>query len=251
MRIAVVTDIHGNLTALDAVIADLKQTTPDLVVQGGDLVTGGHRPVEVLDRVREREWPGVQGNTDEVLWKPELFEQFMQSAPKLAHIWRMVFHDQVPRTCDLIGPDRLAWLRQLPLEWLGDDLAVVHAAPGNLWKSPMHNATDTELETTYAPLGRAVVAYGHIHVPFVRSVGGRIVANCGSVGMPFDGDPRASYLLVDGVAAAIRRVEYDVDAEVQGLLASTYPDKERIAETLRSARYVLPPAPTVKPTAPN
>ena len=71
MRFAVVTDIHGNLTALEAVIADLEQVGPDLVVQGGDLVAGGHRPVEVLDRVRDRGWPGVQGNTDEMLWKPK------------------------------------------------------------------------------------------------------------------------------------------------------------------------------------
>src|SRR4051794_6903986 len=117
MRVAVVTDIHGNLTALDAVIADLQQTSPDLVVQGGDLVSGGHRPADVLDRVRERGWPGVQGNTDEMLWKPEMFDRFMQSVPQLGHIWRMVFHQQAPATLDLIGSDRLAWLREMPLEW--------------------------------------------------------------------------------------------------------------------------------------
>lgn len=242
MRVAVITDIHGNLTALEAVIADLEQVAPDLVVQGGDLVAGGHRPVEVLDRVRERGWPGVQGNTDEMLWKPELFDQFMRSVPQLAHIWRMVFHKQAPATRELIGPDRLAWLRQMPLQWRGDALAVVHASPGNLWRSPMHNATNEELETTYAPLDRAVVAYGHIHLPFVREVGNMVVANCGSVGMPFDGDPRASYLVVDNGVAAIRRVEYDVEREIASLMRSTYPDAERIAETLRTARYVLPPS---------
>lgn len=242
MRVAVVTDIHGNLTALEAVIADLKQTMPDVVVQGGDLVAGGHRPVEVLDRVRERGWPGVLGNTDEMLWRPELFERFMQNVPQLGHIWRMVFQDQAPATRDLIGEARLAWLRQLPMEWHDETLAVVHAAPGDLWRSPMHNATDEVLEQTYAPLERPIVAYGHIHVPFVRSVGNRVIANCGSAGMPFDGDPRASYLLIDEGAPSIRRVEYDVEEEVRSLMESSYPDRQRIAETLRSARYVLPPA---------
>jgi putative phosphoesterase len=242
MRYAVITDIHGNLTALEAVIADLEQVAPDLVVQGGDLVAGGHRPVEVLDRVRERGWPGVQGNTDEMLWKPELFDQFMRSVPQLAHVWRMVFHQQAPATRELIGPDRLAWLRQMPLLWRGDALAVVHASPGNLWRSPMHNATNEELETVYAPLDRPVIAYGHIHLPFVREVGNMVVANCGSVGMPFDGDPRASYLVVDKGVASIRRVEYDVEREIASLMRSTYPDAERIAETLRTARYVLPPS---------
>jgi len=247
MRIAVVTDIHGNLTALEAVIADLQQVAPDIVVQGGDLVAGGHRPVEVLDRVRERNWPGVQGNTDEMLWKPELFEQFMERVPQLGHIWRMVFHEQAPVTRDLLGPARLAWLREMPLEWRGSDLAVVHAAPGNLWRSPMHNASDEELATIYGPLGSAVVAYGHIHLPFVRAidVGGRecTVVNCGSVGMPFDGDPRAAYAIVDGATASIRRVDYDVEGEVRSLMQSSYPDKARIAETLRTARYVLPEPP--------
>jgi len=242
MRFAVISDIHGNLNALEAVIADLEQVAPDLVIQGGDLVAGGHRPVEVLDRVRERGWPGVQGNTDEMLWRPELFDQFMRTVPQLAQVWRMVFQQQAPATRDLIGADRLAWLRQMPLEWRGDGLAVVHAAPGNLWRSPMHNATNEELETTYAPLDRAIVAYGHIHVPFVRGIGNRVVANCGSVGMPFDGDPRASYLVVDEGVASIRRVEYDVEGEIASLTRSSYPDAERIAQTLRTARYVLPPS---------
>ena len=241
MRIAIVTDIHGNLTALEAVIADLKQLAPDIVVEGGDLVAGGHRPVEVLDRVRALGWPGVQGNTDEMLWKPEMFDRFMSTAPQLSHVWRMVFQLQAPATRAMIGTERLEWLKQMPLEWRNETIAVVHAAPGNLWRSPMHNATDEELETTYGPLDRPVVAYGHIHLPFVRNIGRRTVANCGSVGMPFDGDPRASYLIVDDGVATIRRVEYDVEAEVASLLKSGYPDAERIAETLRTARYVLPP----------
>jgi len=243
MRMAVVTDIHGNLTALEAVVADLKQIAPDIVVQGGDLVAGGHRPAEVFDRVRELAWPGVQGNTDEMLWKPELLARFIESVPKLEHVWRMVFEQQAPTTTALLGRDRLAWLQAMPLEWRNDDVAVVHASPGNLWRSPMHNATDEELESTYAALERRIVAYGHIHLPFIREIGRRIVANCGSVGMPFDGDTRACYLVIDDGVPAIRRVEYDLDAEVRSLLQSQYPDCERIAETLRTARYILPPSP--------
>jgi predicted phosphodiesterase len=67
MRVAVLSDIHANLTALDAVIADLRTTAPDLVVHGGDLMAGGPRPAEVIDRIREMNWPGVYGNTDEAL----------------------------------------------------------------------------------------------------------------------------------------------------------------------------------------
>src|SRR5260370_34621309 len=68
MRLAVISDIHGNLTALDAVIADLKQTTPDLVLHAGDLVANGCRPLEVLDRIRSLRWNGDLGKTDEMRW---------------------------------------------------------------------------------------------------------------------------------------------------------------------------------------
>jgi len=64
MRIAVVSDIHGNLTALEAVLADLEQTSPDLALHGGDLADGGSSPIEVVDRIRDLGWQGVMGNTD-------------------------------------------------------------------------------------------------------------------------------------------------------------------------------------------
>ena len=241
MRIAVLSDIHANLTALDAVIADLKKTAPDLVVHGGDLVIGCHRPAEAIDRVRERGWPGVFGNTDEVLWKPELFESFMEATPRLAPVWKIVFHEHVPAITAMIGSDRLAWLSALPMVWRGS-ISVLHAAPDSVWRSPMFNATDEELAGAYGPLNAPIVAYGHIHLPFVRPLASMIVANCGSVGMPFDGDPRASYLLIDKGMPSIRRVEYDVEREAQELLRSGYPDAARTAETLRTARYVLPPS---------
>jgi predicted phosphodiesterase len=66
MRSAIVSDIHGNLPALEAVLADLEQVRPDLVLHGGDLALGGPHPVEVVDRVRELGWAGVLGNTDEL-----------------------------------------------------------------------------------------------------------------------------------------------------------------------------------------
>lgn len=76
MRIAIVSDIHGNRTALEAVLADLRQTAPDLIFHGGDLADGGASPVEVLDQIRDLGWQGVVGNTDEMLFQPESLEEF-------------------------------------------------------------------------------------------------------------------------------------------------------------------------------
>ena len=71
MRVAIVSDVHGNLTALDAVVADVERRAPDVVLHGGDLALMGAQPAAVIDRVRELGWPGVVGNTDEALWRGE------------------------------------------------------------------------------------------------------------------------------------------------------------------------------------
>ncbi len=85
MRIAVVSDIHGNLAALDAVIADLKRVGADAVIHSGDLVGGGASPAEVIDRVRDLGWPGVYGNAEEMLWAPTRVTETLQ-APHLQRV---------------------------------------------------------------------------------------------------------------------------------------------------------------------
>jgi hypothetical protein len=97
----------------------------------------------------------------------------------------------------MIGESRMAWLRELPMELRHDNLVLMHAGPGNLWRAPMDTADDAELEATYAQLNAEIVVYCHIHRPFIRKVGGMTVCNTGSVGLPYDGDPRSSYLLID------------------------------------------------------
>src|SRR5579862_5417557 len=83
MRIAIVSDIHGNRTALEAVLADLRQTSPDLIFHGGDLADGGASPVEIVDRLRDLRWPGVAGNTDELLFRPESLDEFAATTPAM------------------------------------------------------------------------------------------------------------------------------------------------------------------------
>lgn len=238
MRLAVVSDIHGNLTALEAVAADVASRGVDRVVHGGDLVLMGARPGEVLDRIDELGWPGIVGNTDELLWRPDELETQLARAPKLEPLLRMLFERYAPVTAERLGEGRVGRLRELPATLRVGDLCVVHASPGDLWRAPMPSATDDELIETYRGLEAAAVAYGHIHRPFARDTKELKIANCGSVGLPWDGDPRASYLLVDDGGARLIRVEYDVDAELRALAASGYPDSTRIAEMLRSGRFV-------------
>lgn len=240
MRIAIISDIHGNMTALDAVLADLRQQKPDLVLHGGDLPYGGSNPAEVIDCIVHEGWKGVLGNTDEMLWDRSARPALEASAPKLKPLFRALFDFCGPATTQMIGPSRLAWLRALPAELRRDNLVLMHASPGNVWRSPMDTADDAEMVTTYGQLNAEIVVYCHIHRPFIRNVGHMTVCNTGSVGSPYDGDLRASYLIIDDGQPAIRRVEYDVEKEVGRLLASDYPYKEWIAEMRRKASYVPP-----------
>src|SRR5579875_2738418 len=107
MKIAIVSDIHGNLTALEAVIADIERIQPDLVVHGGDLAASGPRPAECLDRIRELGWPGVLGNTDEMLWTYD-------AAPDGPS---PVIERQMDATRAMVGEQRIAWFQTFQREW--------------------------------------------------------------------------------------------------------------------------------------
>jgi putative phosphoesterase len=239
MRIAIVSDIHGNRRAFDEVLADLRQVAPDLVVHGGDLAAGGTHPADVIDQIRSLGWLGVRGNTDEMLWAPESLTNYATANPKLTPILFRI-HDTIAPTVASIGDERLRWLEQLPRRYSREGLSLVHASPGDLWRAPMPNASDDELRHTYGSLGSRVVVYGHIHCPYIRRLPDLIVANAGSVSQSYDGDTRASYLIMDEEQITTRRVDYDVQSEAQDLLHSGLPHAAWMARILLTGKYCPP-----------
>lgn len=238
MRTAIVSDIHGNLTAFEAVLADLRETSPDRILHGGDLADMGANPVEIVDRIRDLGWPGVAGNGEEALSKPETLEEFASHSTAPLSLWSAV-REFMSATRDLLGEDRLTWLRNLPRIHLVGDLALVHASPESRWRAPGPEVNEAELHAIYVTLAAPVVVYGHIHRPFIRQTK-ILVANTGSVGLSYDGDPRASYLLLDDSQPTIRRVAYDLDKELLHLSASHLHHANWIARTLRSASPQMP-----------
>jgi predicted phosphodiesterase len=239
MRIAILSDIHGNRTAFEAVLADLRQISPDLILHGGDLADAGASPAEIVDWIRDLGWQGVAGNTDEMLFRPESLEAFAKRSPQLQPVFAVI-EEMATATRELLGEDRLAWLRELPRVQVYGPAALVHASPESLWLAPAPEANDTELESIYAQLNQPIVVYAHIHRPFIRSVAGMTVVNTGSVSLSYDGDHRASYLLLDESTPSIRRVAYDLDAELEALAGVDLPHADWIARTLQSASPQMP-----------
>ena len=244
MRIAIVSDIHGNRTAFEAVLADLRETSPDLVLHGGDLADSGSSPTEIVDHIRDLGWSGVLGNTDEMHSRPVALEDFASQSSAPPSLWAAV-GEMAAATHAILGEDRIAWMRTLPRTLVQESIALVHASPASPWHAPGPEASDEELEAIYGALRRRTVVYGHIHRSFVRTIRHSpiqemLIVNTGSVSLSYDGDGRAAYLLMDNSKPTIRRVEYDVERELRTLAASGLPHSDWVAKILRSRSPQLP-----------
>lgn len=244
-RVAVLSDVHGNVAALEAVRKQLKREKPDVVAIGGDLVMNGPEPGAAIDAIRAMEAEGaivVQGNTDIAVadadygaafpWLQDGPTDAMRAVAEWAH--------------DALDDDQLAWIRRLPSERrvrIGEHLLLVtHASPGS-----QTQGFDQGLDpsTTLERLSRTdarVVACGHTHIPEVREFGWKVIVNGGSAGYVFDGDPTASWALVtfdDGtISAEIKRTEYDVLAVSNAISSRGLPGDVYRAATVRTGKLV-------------
>jgi diadenosine tetraphosphatase ApaH/serine/threonine PP2A family protein phosphatase len=193
----------------------------------------------VVDLVRDLGWRGVLGNADEAVARPDTLEEFARQSPAPRSLWDAV-REITAFTREALGQARIAWLGALPRLVIQSPIALVHASPTSAWRSPLADASKVELESTYSPLGQAIAVYGHIHQPFVRDVAGFTVINTGSVSQSFDGDSRASYLLIDDGTPQVRRVQYDIEREIKAITTSGVPHADWMARTLRAARPQSP-----------
>jgi putative phosphoesterase len=222
-RIAVLSDVHGNANAFEAVRKAIKKEKPDVVLIAGDLVMNGAEPGATVDAVREMEGDGaivVQGNTDIAVADadyaaafPWMLESGVPDAMRAAAEWAH----------DALDDDQLAWLRRLPAERrvrIGDDLVLLtHASPGSQTQGFDRGLDPSAVYERLSRTDARLICCGHTHIPEVREFGWKVVVNDGSAGYAFDGDPTASWALVTigdapAAAAAPARSELtDVDDE--------------------------------------
>jgi putative phosphoesterase len=234
LRIAVLSDIHGNLVGLDACLADLHaQGGADVIVAAGDLCLDGPKPKKVLQRLEEIGAQAVRGNTDRYLSAPggEAFETLE--------------HSQLEWARRDLGEKWLRWLADLPFALrIGEDgnqLLVVHANPKNDDEHLWPDADDATLERLIGDEPATAIAFGHLHLPYVRMWRGKLLVNVASAGLPKDGDARASYAIFTerngGWEVKHRRVEFDVKRVATQLADCGIPDSVELIATLRRHRY--------------
>jgi hypothetical protein len=182
----------------------------------------------------------VLGNADEMLFQPESLTEFAaQSSPAYSRLFAAI-EEMATATRDLLGAERLTWLRGLPRMLHAGPMTLVHASPEGVWRAPGADAGDAELESVYGALQTQIAIYAHIHRPYVRRLAGMTVVNTGSVSLSYDGDPRASYLLLDDFEPTIRRVAYDLEKETAALAKCGLPHARWIARSLAAATFRMP-----------
>ena len=246
-RLIVLSDIHGNSVALEAVQKAIRSEKPDLVAVAGDLVLNGPDPAGAVDLLREMEAAGaaiISGNTDIAVADFDYVAAFpwtrdggvpdtFRAATEWAH--------------DALGDERMAWLRRLPAERRlraedGTMILICHASPGS-----QTDGFDRELDANVV-IERAsgtdarLIACGHTHYPEVRDLGWKAIVNAGSAGYVFDGEPTASWARVDiddgNVVSEIQRTEFDALAVSNAISARGLPGDVYRAATVRTGKLV-------------
>lgn len=229
MRIAIISDSHGNLAALDAVLYDLDRNGPyDQVMMGGDVAYGGPFPANCIERIRERGYPAVRGNTDQMI------VDAARGTGDAHGNW----------VVEQLDDDAISYLDALPVQRQieiddGDVLGLVHATPWSIYDTVRPDSSDVDFRRMLKEAGTNALAYGHIHLQHQRSLESGLVIAVGSVGLPFDGDQRAMYTVIEATAHGwnidFRRVAYDVDSTQRAAAEHGGPNAENFSRLVERA----------------
>lgn len=236
MRIAVISDIHGNLAALEAVADDFKARRADKVVVLGDVAFGGPRPRECLKFVLDLQPAAlILGNTDEWLVHglPAGRKTEGDAARRAEDVHRWTV-EQLGNELSVMA----SWSSSYESD-VGEEQALFfHATPASNTETVPLSSPDDVLEQHFQHPEASVFVGGHVHVPGVRRLSQRrLVINAGSVGMPFDGDWRASYAILEGdgqrTSVNLIRVPYDIERTVRDVHDTGMPWPDEYIAALR------------------
>jgi predicted phosphodiesterase len=213
VRVAALYDVHGNIHALEAVLAEACDA--DVVLFGGDLASGPF-PRETVERAR------AVSNAQFVLGNADLL-----SKPLPMPEWEAV--RQWVR--EQLDDEQLTWLGALPFSWSADETLYVHANPVDVDAIVTERTPDARVRELLRGVRERRVLTGHIHIQFEREVDGVRWAGAGSVGMPYADRPGAYWAVVTPAAVELRRTEYDLEAAAAAIRTSGYPGAADLARS--------------------
>jgi len=232
MRVAALYDIHANLSALEAVLEDVRKSRVDQIIFGGDALPGP-MPRETLACLRSLDIPAqfITGNGDRVVLEYLSGKEPLEAPEQFREVIRWNARQLLPEDARFLS----SWPKTLRLQIPGaGEVLFCHATPRNDTEIFTRLTSEDRLLPVFAGSGAPLVVCGHTHMQFDRSIGGTRVVNAGSVGMPF-GEPGAYWLLL-GPAVELRRTSYDLPSAAARIRATEYPGAEDFA-----ARNVLNP----------
>jgi putative phosphoesterase len=228
MKIAIISDIHANFHALQAIWTHLENEQIDRIYCLGDLVGYGAFPNETVEFIRQNEIPTTMGNYDEGVG----FD---------LHDCGCVYKDPVK---DRLGRRSLKWSQemtslenkeflqklefQIRIEDLKKDILLVHGSPRKINEYIYEDRPKATFERIAKLAGTDVLLFGHTHLPYQKSISGVLFVNCGSVGKPKDGNPNAGYVILKlgrKVEVEFKRVPYDIQAAAKAVRDSDLPDE--------------------------
>jgi putative phosphoesterase len=226
-RVAVITDIHGNLPALEAALARIEELDVDGLYCGGDLVGYGPHPNAVCALIEERGIPTIYGNYDYAIGRDL---EDCGCAYVTRHD-RELGQQSVDWTLANTNQRSKAFIRDLPFDLRfdlgGQRVRLVHGSPRKVNEYLFDDKPARTFERIAAGADCDVLVFGHTHKPWVREYGGVLFVNCGSVGKPKDGDPRGAFAVLEAAdgkpAVTIERVEYDAQAVAREVAAAGLP----------------------------
>ncbi|WP_078543758.1 metallophosphoesterase family protein [Litchfieldia alkalitelluris] len=238
MKLAFISDIHGNAIALETVLKNLEEQKIDRVFVLGDLCYRGPEPKRSLDLVRSLNTEVIKGNADEWVVRGVLEGEVPVQALELMNKER-------DWTVSQLDSSDIDYLKNLPTsissEVEGVTIHAFHATPDSLFDVVLPDANDNQLLSSQMSGEDAdVYIYAHIHKPYIRYIDGKVIINIGSVGLPFDGLAKASYGIVEvkdgNITTSIQRVSVDLEKVTAAYDQVNYPNAEMMKRIVRNGK---------------
>jgi putative phosphoesterase len=226
-RVAVITDIHGNLAALESTLEWIDAAGVERIFCGGDLVGYGAHPNEVCALIEQREIPAIYGNYDYAIARDledcgcAYVSDHDRELGQRSVAWTLEHTDQPAKD----------YMRELPFDLRFDvggiPVHLVHGSPRKVNEYLFEDKPASLYERLASAETDRALVFGHTHKPWMHEFGGVLFVNCGSVGKPKDGDPRAGFALLEESGGAlhvtIQRVEYDARQAARDVAAAGLP----------------------------